>query len=59
MRYINYYTLKALIYILKLIMDNVKVHIFFSVFSIKIKKRQGLSKFEPIINTLCTNMKCM
>ena len=44
MRYINYSNLNTLICIYKLAMEDVKVHIFSPVFSIKIKKKEGVQK---------------
>ena len=45
MRYINYYDLKALIYI-QLVMGNIKVQIFFTVFSKKkLKRNMDFRKF--------------
>ena len=52
MRYINDHNLKALIYILKLAMDNMEVQIFFTIVSIKIKKRNKDIKMFWTNNTI-------
>ena len=51
---------KLLRYTYKISIDIVKVQIFFTVFSINLKKKQALHTFFlPIINILFTNIKCM